>query len=191
MGRWHVAQQRLRLVHFSVRFPPPSKQVLTPLNTSSELFNRWMREINPTHLGNVASDSGSCLDLDSVTFKKNNQRQMWAPNKVKQEPFLSHSVWGKLFSPLFWHLCSREEENRRDAGNATIQAEPCDGRRYTTSATHHCARHPAAEVIHSAQSAARTTTCEHKHRVYNETRVAQTMKMQRQKNYRGAETEQR
>lgn len=91
---------------------------------------------------------------------------MWAPNKVKQEPFLSHSIWEKLFSPLFWHLCSREEENRRDAGNTTIQAEPCDGRSYTTSTTHHCAQHPATEVIHSAQSAAQTT-CEHKHCVYN------------------------
>lgn len=91
---------------------------------------------------------------------------MWAPNKAKQEPFLSHSIWEKLFSPLFWRLCSREEENRRDAGNTTIQAQPWHGRGYTTSTTHHCAQHPATGVIHSAQSAAQTT-CEHKHCVYN------------------------
>lgn len=64
----------------------------------------------------------------------------------------------KVFCPMFWYLCSKEEENWRDAGNATIQ--PSHVMATTTQpppptivhSIHRPLLHCATEVIHLTQS---------------------------------------
>lgn len=86
-----------------------------------------------------------------------------APNEVKQELLFVTFHLREVFSPVFWRLCSREEENWRDAGNATIQ--PSHVMATITQPPpptivhniHRLLLHRATEVIHSTQSEAQTT----------------------------------
>lgn len=94
--------------------------------------------------------------------------------------FLSHYMVEKYFVLLLWLSCSREEENWRDAGNATMRHP------LLSINIHRLLSRRATEVIHLTQSDAQTT-CLHKYCVYS--KRAHTVKEKHDHRFKRSKTQ--
>lgn len=76
----------------------------------------------------------------------------------------SHSSTGEVL----WHVCFRQKEEWRDAGNATIRAEPCDSPGHYTTSTPPalCTASSPLKSFNSATKAKHLQHGRHKHTVF-------------------------